>query len=160
MTAHSGSGVLRLVCISASICCRSERGLPGRSGCKAEGRFGWSQIRPPREPATPKMGALRDSARILARYSASWWTAKTNALVAWRTTVHYDPLMTTRTATANGLTKQDANYRARIERYLGDIKSIHQDIVRKRVEGRKTKARIDRNLKEIQAAIDRVEATL
>ena len=68
--------------------------------------------------------------------------------------------MTTRTVTANGLTKQDANYRARIERYLGDIKSIHQDIVRKRVEGRKTKARIDRNLREIQAAIDRVEATL
>ena len=68
--------------------------------------------------------------------------------------------MTTRTVTANGLTKQDANYLSRIERYLGDIKSIHQDIVRKRVEGRKTKARIDRNLREIQAAIGRVEATL
>jgi hypothetical protein len=68
--------------------------------------------------------------------------------------------MSTRTAIGNGLSKQDATFLVRIERYLCDIKSIHQDIVRKRMEGRKTKARIDRNLREIQAAIDRVEATL
>jgi len=68
--------------------------------------------------------------------------------------------MTTRTATANGLSKQDANYLVRIDRCLGDIKSIHHDIVRKRMEGRKVKARIDRNLREIQTVIDRVEATL
>ena len=65
--------------------------------------------------------------------------------------------MTTRTATANGLSKQDANYLTRIDRCLGDMRSIHQDIVRKRTQGRKVKARIDRNLKEIQAVIDRVE---
>ena len=65
--------------------------------------------------------------------------------------------MTTRTATANGLSKQDSNYLARIDRCLGDIKSIHHDIVRKRTEGRKVKARIDRNLKEIQTVIDRVQ---
>ena len=67
--------------------------------------------------------------------------------------------MPTKTATVNGLSKQDANYLARIDRYLGNIKSIHQDILRKRTEGRKVKARIDRNLREIQAVIDRVEAT-
>ena len=71
----------------------------------------------------------------------------------------YNAPMTTRTATANGLSKQDANYLARIDRCLGDIKSIHHDIVRKRTEGRKVKARIDRNLRGIQAVIDRVEAT-
>ena len=65
--------------------------------------------------------------------------------------------MTTRTATANGLSKQDSNYLARIDRCLGDIKTIHHDIVRKRTEGRKVKARIDRNLKEIQTVIDRVQ---
>lgn len=68
--------------------------------------------------------------------------------------------MTTKTATANGSSKQDANYLARIDRYLGEIKTIHHDIVCKRTEGRKVKNRIDRNLKEIQAVIDRVEATL
>jgi hypothetical protein len=67
--------------------------------------------------------------------------------------------MTTRTATVNGLSKQDTSYLARIDRCLGDIKVIHHDIVRKRTEGRKVKARIDRNLREIQAVIDRVEAT-
>ena len=66
--------------------------------------------------------------------------------------------MTTRTATVNGLSKQDASYLTRIDRCLGDIKVIHHDIVRKRTEGRKVKARIDRNLREIQAVIDRVEA--
>ena len=66
--------------------------------------------------------------------------------------------MTTRTATVNGLSKQDASYLARISRCLGDIKSIHHDIVRKRTEGRKVKARIDRNLRGIQTVIDRVEA--
>ncbi|PYJ83747.1 MAG: hypothetical protein DME22_14980 [Verrucomicrobia bacterium] len=71
----------------------------------------------------------------------------------------YNVPMTSKTATANGLSKQDANYLARIDRCLGEIKTIHEDIVRKRTEGRKTKARIDRNLKEIQAVIDRVEAT-
>jgi len=68
--------------------------------------------------------------------------------------------MTSRTVTANGLSKQDANYLTRIDRYLGDIKSIHQDIVRKRTEGRRVQARIDRNLKGIQAIIERVEATI
>lgn len=72
----------------------------------------------------------------------------------------YNARMIARTATANGMSKQDASYLARIDRCLGDIRSIHQDIVRKRTEGRKVRARIDRNLKEIQAAIDRVEATL
>jgi hypothetical protein len=68
--------------------------------------------------------------------------------------------MTTRTATGSGLSKQDVNYLARIDRCLGDIKSIHHDIVRKRTEGRRTKARIDRNLRGIQTVIDRVEATI
>lgn len=68
--------------------------------------------------------------------------------------------MTTNTATANTLSKQDANYLARIDRCLGEIKTVHNDIVRKRKQGHKTKSRIDRNLNEIQAVIDRVEATL
>ena len=68
--------------------------------------------------------------------------------------------MITKTADAGALNKQDANYRARIDRCLAEIKTIHKDIVRKRTGGRKVKARIDRNLKGIQAVIDRVEATL
>jgi hypothetical protein len=71
----------------------------------------------------------------------------------------YNEIMTTRTVTTNGLSKQDSNYLQRIDRCLGDIKSIRQEIVRKRSEGRRVKARIDRNLKEIQTVIDRVEAT-
>ena len=77
----------------------------------------------------------------------------------FRPSCGYNALMTTRTAAANGLSKQDANYLARIDRCLGDIKSIQHDIVHKRTEGRKVKARIDRNLRRIQAVIDRVEAT-
>lgn len=68
--------------------------------------------------------------------------------------------MTTNTATVNTLSKQDASYLARIDRSLGEIKTVHIDIVRKRKQGHKTKSRIDRNLNEIQAVIDRVEATL
>ena len=54
----------------------------------------------------------------------------------------------------------DASYVARIGQSLQEIRTIRKDIVRKRVAGRKAKARIDRNLKEIQKLIDRVEATL
>jgi hypothetical protein len=57
--------------------------------------------------------------------------------------------MTPRSVTANRMSKQDPNYLARIDQYLGDIKSVQQDIVRKRTEGRKVTARIDRNLREI-----------
>ena len=68
--------------------------------------------------------------------------------------------MTTKVATANGLTKADAKYLTLIDKYLAEIKAIHKDIVRKRTDGRKVTARIDRNLKEIQTIINRVEATL
>ena len=68
--------------------------------------------------------------------------------------------MTTKAATANGLTKQEAKYRELIDRDLSEIKALQKDIVRRRWQGRKVTARIDRNLKEIQAIIDRVEATL
>jgi len=61
---------------------------------------------------------------------------------------------------ADALSKRDEDYLARIDRSLGQIKTIHRDIVRKRSAGRKVKVRIDRHLKEIQAIIDRVEATL
>ncbi len=68
--------------------------------------------------------------------------------------------MTTKAAVASGVSKQDANYLSRIDKYLAEIRVVHKEIVRKRTEGRKVKARIDRKLKEIQATIDRVEATL
>lgn len=68
--------------------------------------------------------------------------------------------MTTKTATANGLSKQDAKYLALIDKYLAEIKAIQEDMARKRTAGRDIVRRIDRNLKEIQTIIDRVEATL
>ncbi len=67
--------------------------------------------------------------------------------------------MTTKAATANGASKEDAKCLALIDKDLAEIKVIHKDIARKRGEGRKITARIDRNLKEIQAIINRVAAT-
>ncbi len=67
--------------------------------------------------------------------------------------------MTTKAATANGASKEDARYLALIDKDLAEIKAIQKDIVRKRTEGRKITARIDRNLKAIQAIINRVAAT-
>ena len=68
--------------------------------------------------------------------------------------------MTTKAAAANGLSKQDAKHLALIDKYLAEIKAIHEDMARRRAAGRDITRRIDRNLREIQAAIDRVEATL
>ena len=68
--------------------------------------------------------------------------------------------MTTKATTANGQNKADARYSALIDKYVGEIKRIQKDIVRVRHAGRKVTAQIDRNLNEIQAIIDRVEATL
>ena len=68
--------------------------------------------------------------------------------------------MTTRAATVNGLKPADANYLARIADQLREIKAIRNDIARARAAGRKVTARVDRNLKEIQTIIERVEATL
>ena len=68
--------------------------------------------------------------------------------------------MTTKVGTANGMTKGDAKHLASIEKYLAEIKNIQKDLVQRRADGRKVTARIDRNLKEIQTIIDRVEATL
>lgn len=56
----------------------------------------------------------------------------------------------------NGLTKSEWNYRERIGDSIRQLDVIHKDIVRKRLSSRKTKARIDRKLKEIQTIIDRV----
>lgn len=68
--------------------------------------------------------------------------------------------MMTKVATVNGLSKQDAKYLRRIDKYLAEIKTIQEEMARKRAAGRDITRRIDRNLKEIQAIIDRVEATL
>lgn len=68
--------------------------------------------------------------------------------------------MTVKTAIANGLSKQDAGYSARIEKSLAQIKSIQKEIAARRTAGLKTRKRIDRDLKAIQAVIERVQATL
>ncbi|MEO7297283.1 MAG: hypothetical protein ABI042_01755 [Verrucomicrobiota bacterium] len=68
--------------------------------------------------------------------------------------------MTTKETSADNLARNDAKYLALIDEHLGEIKTIHQNVVRKRAEGQKIGARIDRNLKQIQAIINRVEATL
>ena len=68
--------------------------------------------------------------------------------------------MTTKTAAANGVSNEEAKYRPLIDRDLAEISAIGEDIARKRAVGRKVTARIDRNLKQIQAIIDRVQATL
>ena len=67
--------------------------------------------------------------------------------------------MTTKAA-ADELSKEDVKYLTLINKHLAEIQVIQQDMARRRAEGRKVKARIDRNLKQIQATIDRVEATL
>ncbi len=68
--------------------------------------------------------------------------------------------MTTKAVAANGLSKQEVKYLGLIDKYLTEIKAIQEEMARKRVAGREITRRIDRNLKEIQAIIDRVEATL
>ena len=68
--------------------------------------------------------------------------------------------MMTKAATVNGLCKREAKYLGLIDEYLAEIKTIQQEMARKRAAGRDITRRIDRNLREIQAIIDRVEATL
>jgi len=68
--------------------------------------------------------------------------------------------MTTKETSADNLAQNDAKYLALIDEHLGEIKTIHRNVARKRAEGQKIGARIDRNLKQIQAIINRVEATL
>jgi hypothetical protein len=68
--------------------------------------------------------------------------------------------MTTKAAAANGIRDDEVKYLPLLDKYLAEIKTIQKGIARKRKAGRKTVARIDRNLKEIQTIIDRVEATL
>ena len=68
--------------------------------------------------------------------------------------------MTTKAATANGVTKEEAKYLPLIDKYLAELKAMQEDMSRRRANGRKIMARIDRNLKAIQTTIDRVEATL
>lgn len=68
--------------------------------------------------------------------------------------------MLTKATTLNGSAKTDAKYLALIDKYLAEIKAIHEDNARKQSAGQKVMARIDRNLKEIQAIIQRVEAAL
>ena len=68
--------------------------------------------------------------------------------------------MTTKTATTNGLKREDAKYLALIDEDLAKIDAIRKDIARKRTAGRKVQASIDRKLKEIRGILNRVEATL
>lgn len=68
--------------------------------------------------------------------------------------------MTTKPATANGLSPTGPNYLSRIADHLREIKAIHKDIARQRAEGRTVSAQIRRQQKEIQTILDRVEATL
>jgi len=72
----------------------------------------------------------------------------------------YSKAMITKAVTANGPSKQDAKYLGLIDKYLAEIKTIQEQSARRRIAGREITRRIDRNLKEIQAIIDRVEATL
>ena len=68
--------------------------------------------------------------------------------------------MITKAAAPSNGTKQDVKYLALIERDLAEIKAIQNEIARERGRGRNVTAAIDRTLTEIQAIIDRVEATL
>jgi len=68
--------------------------------------------------------------------------------------------LTTKAATANGISRTDTHYLSRIDDCLREIKAIHKDIARKRTEGRTVSANIRRQQKEIRNILDRVEATL
>ena len=68
--------------------------------------------------------------------------------------------MLTKATTLNGSAKSDAKYLVLIDKSLAELKAIHEDNARKRSAGQKVMARVDRNLKEIQAIIQRVQATL
>jgi len=63
-------------------------------------------------------------------------------------------------AAINGVSKQDEKYLSLIDKYLAEIRIVSLNTARKRAEGRKVMARIDRNLKSIQTVINRVETTL
>ena len=68
--------------------------------------------------------------------------------------------MIMKAAAANGGTREETKYSALIDRDLAEIEAIQKEMARDRARGRKVTAGIDRSLKEIQAIIDRVEATL
>ena len=68
--------------------------------------------------------------------------------------------MTTKFESFSGLSKDETKYLPLIDKYLTEIKAIHKDMSRRRANGRKIIARIDRNLKTIQTTIDRVASTL
>ena len=68
--------------------------------------------------------------------------------------------MLTKATTLDASAKSDAKYLVLIDKCLADIKAIHEDNARRRSAGQKVMARVDRNLKEIQAIIQRVKATV
>ena len=68
--------------------------------------------------------------------------------------------MTTKTATAEVLDRQDLNYLARIEESLREIKTVQKQIAARRVAGRKVSGSIRRQHEEIQTVLRRVEAAL
>ena len=67
--------------------------------------------------------------------------------------------MTTKAATANGASSEDAKYLALIDDDLAKIDAIRKDLARSRTAGRKVQASIDRKLQEIRRTLHRVEAT-
>ena len=67
--------------------------------------------------------------------------------------------MTTKAATANSASAEDAKYLALIDEDLAKIDAIRKDLARSRTAGRKVQASIDRKLEEIRRILNRVEAT-
>ena len=57
--------------------------------------------------------------------------------------------MTTKAATANGISRTDTHYLSRIDDCLREIKAIHKDLARKRTEGRTVSAELSHKLERL-----------
>ena len=68
--------------------------------------------------------------------------------------------MTTKAATANGLSKQDAKYRAGVDDCLREIKEIQKEARRSQAKIERLRASSRRTMNDTWEVLRRVEATL
>ncbi|MEK7684986.1 MAG: hypothetical protein AAB466_06160 [Verrucomicrobiota bacterium] len=68
--------------------------------------------------------------------------------------------MTTKAATANGLSKHDAKYRALIDDCLRQFREVQKDIRRQQARAERLRAASRRTMNDTWEVLRRVEATL
>ena len=72
----------------------------------------------------------------------------------------YNVRMTTKATTANGLSKQDAKYRAGIDDCLRELKDTQKKVLRNQAKIKRLRASSRRTMNDTWEVLRRVEATL